>query len=86
MTGWAALVAPLQQLTRKDKSFVWTAACDEAFQGAKTALTHAPVLALPDLNSPFEVICDACGVGLGVVLVQGGMPIAFEGKRLTDVE
>ena len=86
MTGWAALVAPLQQLTCKDKSFVWSAECSEAFEGVKTALTNAPVLALPDLNSPFEVLCDACGVGLGAVLVQGGRPIAFEGKRLSEAE
>ena len=84
--GWSALVAPLQQLTRNDKPFVWTAECNEAFEGVKRALTTAPVLALPDLNSRFEVICDACGVGLGAVLVQGGRPIAFEGRRISESE
>ena len=69
-------MAPLQYLTKKDKSFVWSAECDEAFKGVKKALTSAPVLALPDLYSRFEVICDACGVGLGAVLVQGGRPVA----------
>ena len=84
--GWAALVAPVQYLTKKDKSFVWSAECDEAFKGVKKALTSAPVLALPDLNSRFEVTCDACGVGLGAVLVQAGRPIAFEGNRMTEAE
>ena len=84
--GWSALVAPLQRLTKKDKEFVWSAECDQAFEGVKEALTHAPVLALPDLNNRFEVICDACGVGLGAVPVQGGRPIAFEGKRMSEAE
>ncbi len=86
VTGWAALIAPLQKLTCKDESFVWSAECSEAFEGVKTALTNARVLALPDLNNPFVVICDACGVGLGAVLVQGGRLIAFEGKRLSEAE
>ena len=55
VTCWAALVALLQKLTRKDESFVWSAECSEAFEGVKTALTNAPVLALLDLNSPLEV-------------------------------
>ena len=45
-------------------------------------------LQLPDLNRPlsFEVICDACGVGIGVVLLQGGRPIVCDGKRLSPAE
>ncbi len=83
---WVALVAPLQHSTRKDKAFVWSAECNTAFEGAKEALTNAAVLASLDLNSRFEVICDACGVSLGAVLVQGGSLIAFEGKRMNDAK
>jgi len=65
---------------------VWSTGCNAAFEGVKKALTNAPVLALPDLNCLFEVICDACGVGLGAVVVQKGGPIAFEGKRMKEAE
>ena len=44
------------------------------------------LLALPDLNCPFEVICDDCGVDVVAVLVQRGRPIAFEVKRMQKAE
>ncbi len=84
--GWAVLVSSLQILLKKTNDCVWTDECDKAFTGVKHALTHAPVLALPDSNKPFEVICDACGIGLGAVLLQDGRPIAFEGKRMSPAE
>ena len=84
--GWAVLVSALQALLKKSDSFEWNADCDTAFDGIKHALCNAPVLALPDLNEPFEVICDACGVGLGAVLLQDGRPVAFDGKRLSPAE
>ena len=84
--GWAVLVSALQALLEKSDSFEWNADCDTAFDGIKHALCNAPVLALPDLNEPFEVICDACGVGLGAVLLQDGRPVAFDGKRLSPAE
>ena len=62
--GWAVLVSTLQALLKKYDSFEWNADCDTAFDNIKHALCNAPVLALPDLNEPFEVICDACGMGL----------------------
>ena len=84
--GYAQLVASLQLLTNKDKDYAWTKDCDAAFTGVKNALCTAPMLALPNLQRPFEVICDASGVGLGAVLVQDGRPIAFWSKRLTEAE
>ena len=84
--GWANLVSALQQQLKKTDTFQWNADCDAAFTGLKNALCNAPVLALPDLNKPFEVICDACGVGVGAVLLQEGRPIAFDGKRLSPAE
>ena len=84
--GWAALVFPLQTQLKTADAFAWSAECDVAFAGVKDALCNAPVLALPDLNKPFEVICDACGIDLGAVLIQEGRPIAFEGERLSPAE
>ena len=38
------------------------------------------MLALPDLNSRFEVIYDACRFGLGAVLCKGGDPLHLKGN------
>ena len=84
--GWAALVAALQAQLKQSNTFTWSEECGRASAGVKKALCNAPVLALPGLNKPFEVICDACGVGLGAVLLQNGRPIAFEGKRMSPAE
>ncbi len=84
--GWANLISALQLQLKKTDKFEWNAECDTAFEGIKHALCNAPVLALPDLERAFEVICDACGVGIGAVLLQDGRPVAFDGKRLTPAE
>lgn len=67
----------------------WSEACQHSFEGLKRALVTAPVLALPDFDKPFELVCDAASVdppGIGAVLLQSGHPVAFYSRKLTSAE
>ncbi|XP_052732384.1 uncharacterized protein LOC128196192 [Vigna angularis] len=80
--GFAKIVAPLTQLTRKDQPFAWTDRCEASFQELKVKLTSAPVLVIPDTSKPFEVYCDASHQGLGCVLMQEKRAVAYASRQL----
>lgn len=58
---------PLTELLKKD-SFLWTPTTMEGFNKLKLAITHAPILSLPDLRLPFTLETDSSGSSIGVVL------------------
>ncbi|KAJ4777533.1 polyprotein [Rhynchospora pubera] len=64
----------------KKNSFGWNEHAQEAFSKLKRAMSSAPVLALPDFTQPFYIETDACDVGVGAVLSQGGRPVAYLSK------
>ncbi len=64
------MAKPLFELLSKTKTWEWTIACEQAFQGLKQSLVTAPVLVMPDFTKPFIIQTDASFVGIGAVLCQ----------------
>ncbi|GJP39587.1 hypothetical protein CLOM_g23941, partial [Closterium sp. NIES-68] len=79
-------VAPVTALTRKGCAWEWTRQCQEAFEEVKTKLNKAPVLVLPNPSKPYEMVTDTSTVGIGVVLLQEGRPVAFQSRKLSPAE
>ena len=70
----------------KQGEFVWTKPTAKAFNEVKQKMTEALVMRLPDFTKPFEVECDASGIGIGGVLSQECHPIAYFSEKLNDAK
>jgi hypothetical protein len=69
-------------LQKKNKKFVGTKECAEAFRRLKELLTTAPILKVPVMDVDFLVCTDASKEGLGGVLMQDGLVIAYFSRKL----
>ena len=61
---------PLCILLEKDNKFCFDESWHEAFEEIKFRLVEAPIMAKPDWNREFEIICDASDFAMGAVLGQ----------------
>nr|GEU91920.1 reverse transcriptase domain-containing protein [Tanacetum cinerariifolium] len=67
---FSKITRPMTQLLKKERSFVFSKDCIDAFETHKKKLTEAPILVVPDWNLPFELMCNASDFAIGVVLGQ----------------
>ena len=71
---------------KKNKQWVWSKECQGAFEGLKDALIEEPILILPDFSKAFKIHTDDSDFAIGGVFMQERHPIAFESRKLNEVE
>jgi hypothetical protein len=80
--GFSKIAKPMTSLLEKGKEFNWDLKCQDSFNQLKLRLMSPPVLIMSDLRKGFDIYCDACGQGLGCVLMQEGHVIAYASRQL----
>ncbi len=85
--NFAKIVALLTNLLKKSSgTYEWDEACNGAFETLKGILVKTLVLKLPNFDKDFEIHSDASDFAIRGVLVQDGRPVAFESKKLSEME
>ena len=57
-----------------------------SFKQLQEAITSTPVLRYYNVAQEVTIQCDASQAGLGAALVQGGQPVVYASRALTDTE
>ena len=65
---FSKIARPLCRLLEKDTKFNFDAVCQSSFEEIKSRLVEAPIMAKPDWNSEFEIMCDASDYAMGAIL------------------
>jgi hypothetical protein len=79
--GFSKIAKSITSLLKKERKFKWDEKCQDSFDQLKEGLMSPPVLIMPDLQKGFDIYCDACGQGLGCVLMQDGHVIAYASRQ-----
>lgn len=82
MKGFSTIATPLTEVIKKNVGFLLEEKQEQTFKILREKLSYVHVLALPNLETAFEIECDAFGVGVGAVLKQDGKPIANFSEKL----
>ena len=87
------IAQPLNELLKKDQSFIWNEKCQLAFDTLKRKFTEEPVLMMPDQSKPFQIECDSSKYATGAVMVLTQLdsngdrhPCAYISKTLSPAE
>ncbi|XP_075080169.1 uncharacterized protein LOC142165532 [Nicotiana tabacum] len=67
---FSKIANPMCKLLEKDAKILFDEKYLKAFEELKQKLTTAPIIVIPDWSLPLELMCDASGVAIGVVLSQ----------------
>jgi hypothetical protein len=80
------LCEPLSHLIHKDSLWEWSERHEQAFNEIRDTIAQALVLKYYNPTEQLVLQCDASESGLGAALMQGGQPIAYASRALTETE
>ena len=87
---FSKIARPLCGLLEKDTKFYFDESCQKAFEEIKFRLVEAPIMAKPDWNREFEIMCDASDFAMGAVLGQKEekvfKPIYYASKTFNEAQ
>ncbi|KAE9000695.1 hypothetical protein PR001_g18720 [Phytophthora rubi] len=89
--NYAEMARPLTNLLKKDAVWSWTSEAQLAFEAITSSLQSAPILALPDEDRLFSVVCDASDFAIGCALLQVDAEgrervVSFQSRQIKAVE
>ena len=67
---FSKITRPLCRLLEKDAKFKFDESCERSFEEIRSKLVESPIMAKPDWNKEFEIMCDASDYAMGAVLGQ----------------
>ena len=79
---FADISRPLTTLTKKDKKFEWTPACQKSFDLLKETLCGELVLKYADTSKPYTLYTDASKFSWAGALIQSHTTV-IDGKSIT---
>ena len=65
---FSKITRPLCRLLEKDAKFNFDKSCQNSCEEIKSRLVEALIMAKPDSNKEFEIMCDASDYAMGAVL------------------
>ena len=80
------LICAYDKVNPEEVKFEWNDSCERAFQELKRRLTSTLILIVPERGQRYIVYCDASKDGLGCVLMQSGMVVAYGSRQLKNHE
>jgi len=88
---YSKITAPLTDLTKKDKPYIWTEKAQKAFELLKEQFTSEPILIIFNPEKPITIETNASDFAIGAVASQPDSqnrlkPFAYHSKKLTGAE
>ena len=90
LLDFSKIARPLCRLLEKDVKFNFDESYQYSFEEIKSRLVEVPIMAKPDWNKEFEIMCNASDYAMGFVLGQKAnkmfMTIYYSRKTLNEAQ